>query len=533
MYEKIKFSNIRGLYLYLNYCFKLFLNFLRVRKDFWFINFKKVNENKEEKRILLFSPSLNLDKPSYITVGIKALINTAKYRGIGVDYIQCINALTICHLGGSPFSTNNSMPCSSCKSVNKRIFNDVNIVKLEKNNINEKNDFNKLNINELRNFKYKGYKLGELVTSSIIWIKRSAEIKDKDAPYYIKMIQDGIELVDYFETIDLSIYSGVLVFNGASFPESILFETCKKRDINVATFEGGLSYKNKYCIEFNYGITAQHNFNFNEKKDSSITNPDEHNLDNLMTKQWVDGVDVKEGYFSDLYEIDTEDKKVISIFGNVSWDTSQYISNSTFDSMFAWLDSLTKVLDEYPNHKFIFRAHPGENRNLKKTYYGLGEWFEENIKEKYDNAICIVANNKTDSYKIINSSDLVLVYNSTIGMESAMLGKKTYVAANTHYSDQPFVNYYDTKKAYLKNLIKDIKNDDFKLEDNLINLSKNYYFQLFNFVSYSLDDLIIKTTDKYIEVDSEKIDEKDYLINSQFNNLLDRFLNKENIQFLN
>ena len=90
MYEKIKFSNIRGLYLYLNYCFKLFLNFLRVRKDFWFINFKKVNENKEEKRILLFSPSLNLDKPSYITVGIKALINTAKYRGIGVDYIQCI-----------------------------------------------------------------------------------------------------------------------------------------------------------------------------------------------------------------------------------------------------------------------------------------------------------------------------------------------------------------------------------------------------------------------------------------------------------
>jgi hypothetical protein len=530
VYEKIKFSNIRGVFLYINYLFNIVLNKLRIRKDFWFLSFKKEDRRESENKILLFCPSLNLDKPSYITVGIKALINTAKFNGLRVDYIQCIGALQICHLGGSPFSFNNSMPCNVCKKINHKIFDDTNKINFEKFDKTRK-DFSKFNIAELQNYVYKDYSLGKLVTSSIIWIKRSSEVNESFRGYYEKMLNDAINLVEFFSKKDLSVYKGILVFNGASFPEAVLYEMCKIKELNVATFEGGLSYENKYCIEFNYGITSQHKFYFDNSLDSKSDKLAISNVASHIQNQWVDGINVKDGYFGQNTDLGLNNKKIVSIFGNVSWDTSQYISNSIFESMYDWTDSLIKIIKDFPEYEFVFRAHPGENRSLKETYFGLSDWFELNVAGKYRNVTCIPADNKTNSYDLISKSEIVLVYNSTIGIEAAMLGKKTFVAANTHYSKQPFVKNYYQKDLYLEKLHSELKKETHSISKDLSNMAKAYYYQLFNNVSYPLDEFIIKSNNRYLEVDIEKLDNKEFLLKSQFNVLLKSFLNKENIQF--
>jgi hypothetical protein len=530
MYERIKFSNVRGPFLYINYLFNTIFNILRLRKDFWFLKFQKRDISNSEDKILLFCPSLNLDKPSYITVGLKALLNTAKYNKIKVDFVQCIGALQICHLGGSPFSSNNLMPCRACSSVNNRLFNGTNMLKIKNFESGTYKDFSKFKIKELQSYTYKNYPLGKLVTSSIIWIKRSSEINDSFKGYYEKMLNDAINLVEYFTKQNLSDYRGILVFNGATFPEAVLYEVCKKKGLNIATFEGGLSYKNKYCIEFNYGVTSQHKFHFDNNKDTGlgISNVTSH-----IKNQWVDGINVKDGYFSKSVDNNLKNKKIVSIFGNVSWDTSQYISNSIFDSMFDWTNSLIEIIEKFPEYEFIFRAHPGENRPLKKTYFGLSEWFDIHVKNKFDNVTCISADSKINSYDLINVSDVVLVYNSTIGMESAMLGKKTFVAADTHYSKQPFVENFNQKDLYLENLALELKKDRHLISTSLSEKAKEYYFQLFNNVSYSLDDFIIKSNNRYLEVDETKIDNEEFLLSSPFDQLLKNFLNKKNIQFIN
>ena len=79
---------------------------------------------------------------------------------------------------------------------------------------------------ELLKYNYKGFELGKLATSSIIWIKRTPLFDKKDIGYFKKIIKDSIGLIDYFEGLNLKDYSAVLVFNGASFPESILYEFC-------------------------------------------------------------------------------------------------------------------------------------------------------------------------------------------------------------------------------------------------------------------------------------------------------------------
>lgn len=527
MYEKIKFSNIRNIYLYINYLYVKLLNLLRLRNDLWMINSNISRVENLNHRILIFCPSLSLDKPSYLNVGIKAFINTAKYKNIDIDLIKCENSLNICHLGGSPFTSNNKMPCLSCIKVNKSLYKDVNQIKLE-NIKNYNQSLNGLNVEKLKNYKYKGFDIGKMVTSSVIWIKRTPTLKETDSEYFKKLISDGIKLIDYFEKLNLDLYTGVIVFNGASFPESILYDICKKQDINVATFEGGLSYNNKYSIEFNYGITAQHRFNFD--KNIKIPESKLNSSLNLMKTQWVEGENVKENYFSNEANLDLSDKKIISIFGNVSWDTSQFISNTIFTSIFDWLESLKEVIKEFPDYTFIFRAHPGENRKLKQTFYGVGNWLKDNLSSDLKNVLIIDSDNKLNSYEIIKSSNIVLVYNSTIGIESTMLGKKSYAAASTHYSNQPFINSFKTKKEYINSLKHDIKHQNFELDNELIKLSKNYYYQLFNNVSYSLDQLIVKNDKKGIEANKKLINNKRYLLNSKFNLLVDNFINQKNIQ---
>ena len=78
-------------------------------------------------------------------------------------------------------------------------------------------------------------------------------------------------------------------------------------------------------------------------------------------------------------------KSTVSIFTNVSWDTSQFVSNSIFESMFDWLESLKVVFENNNDVNFVIRPHPGENRKIKKTFYTVTDWYNEKIHNIYPN----------------------------------------------------------------------------------------------------------------------------------------------------
>ena len=92
---------------------------------------------------------------------------------------------------------------------------------------------------------------------------------------------------------------------------------------------------------------------------------------------------------------------------------------------------------------------------------------------------------------------------------------------------------FNQKDLYLENLALELKKDRHLISTSLSEKAKEYYFQLFNNVSYSLDDFIIKSNNRYLEVDETKIDNEEFLLSSPFDQLLKNFLNKKNIQFIN
>jgi len=426
------------------------------------------------KNILIFAPSLTIDKPNYINVGLRNLMEVGKKNNIEFELLQCISGLEICHLGGSPYSAENKHPCKTCIKVNNLLFKELNITPINKINININID--NLTLNELKQYKYKGINVGEKSIATTSWIVRTSEIKEHHRKYLIKSIKSSIRLIDFFETINLNKYSGILVFNGLTLPESIMYEWCKLNNLNVATFESGWSINNQYALEFNYLPSPQHFFSYKKRNLSSNEN---NLLDNYIQN--------KRSMLTDF--VPPNDKKIISIFGNVSWDTSQTVSSNVFDSMYEWLDSLIPFINENDDYLFVFRSHPGEDRKIKKTWYGLDKWYENNSFKFKNNAVCYSAKDTVDSYDIILKSKLVLVYNSTIGIESVIFGKKALAAANTHYTKIGFVDSFDSRESYIKNLTNIISEEKFQLDDKKVYEARSYYFQLLNEVAYNFGDI--------------------------------------------
>ena len=419
MYEKIKFSNLRNIFLALRYFLRFLGNKFKVFKSLEYKDFELSSNNEEAGKILIFCPSLNLDTPHFLNVGLRAFINAAKYLGVKIEIIQCFNFLNICHLGGSPFSDNNKMPCYSCEKVNSKLYKDINTIKLSFLKVDYENELQQLSFDELKNYTFEGINLGELVSSSIIWIKRHSDLNEESKDYFIKLINDSKNLKCYFDNLNLEDYKGILVFNGISFPESILYKICEEKNLNVATFEGGMSKNFNYSIEFNYGFTPQHFFKFDMDK----------NYEN-------DYFEDQEFFTAKTHNLISEKMdSTVSIFTNVSWDTSQFVSNNLFDSMYEWLENLKPLFKQYKSINFVIKPHPGENRKIKKTFYTVSSWYEENIRNQYSNVSIVLNNKSSTSYKLLKRSNLVLVYNSTIGIEIQPLHDTPNVPPRSDHSD--------------------------------------------------------------------------------------------------
>jgi hypothetical protein len=476
MFEKLKFSQFRDYFKSLKLTYKQVLTKFTKVEYLWNIKFDN-KVNTFEDKILLFVPSMTIDKPNYLNVGLRNLIEEAKKENINFEILQCIEGLDICHLGGSPFKSNPVLPCKSCTKVNNLLYNDLNIIKFQK--ISTSPRLSDLTFNDLKNYEYKNIKVGKNSITSISWILRTSEIEEKHKDYLCRSITSAIKLIDFLETLELGSFSGVLVFNGLTLPEAIMYDWCILNNINVATFESGWSLNSQYALEFNYGPTSQHFFNF---EDRALNDSENDLIDEYINNKRTVLGDVN---FSDR-------RKIISIYGNVSWDTSQAVASTLFKSMYDWLDSLIPLIQENPEYIFVFRSHPGENRDLKKTWFGLDKWYELNAAKISNNSLCYSADSNVDSYQLVEMSELVLVYNSTIGIESAILGKKVIAAAKTHYSDSGFVDFHSDVETYLYNLKKIISECDFQISPSSVSKARSYYYQLLNEVSYEFGDINLK-----------------------------------------
>lgn len=128
-------------------------------------------------------------------------------------------------------------------------------------------------------------------------------------------------------------------------------------------------------------------------------------------------------------------ERLVSLFTNVTWDSATIGHDVGFTSMFDWVEQAVRLAASR-DIVLVVRIHPAEAR------WGTREEVQEVIASRLAeipaNVRFVSAADALSSYALLDISDLLLTYTTTVGLEAAVRGKQVAVAGDTHYRGRGF-----------------------------------------------------------------------------------------------
>jgi hypothetical protein len=94
---------------------------------------------------------------------------------------------------------------------------------------------------------------------------------------------------------------------------------------------------------------------------------------------------------------------------------------SFFQICFHWLDEVKTLIAQHSDTLFVIRAHPDEIRPGKESLETVTDWVVRNRVNLLTNVLYVGPDQYFSSYELIQNAKFVLVYNSTIGLEAAIM----------------------------------------------------------------------------------------------------------------
>jgi hypothetical protein len=128
-------------------------------------------------------------------------------------------------------------------------------------------------------------------------------------------------------------------------------------------------------------------------------------------------------------------ERLVSLFTNVTWDSATIGHDVGFTSMFDWVERAVRLAEDR-DFVLVVRAHPAEGR------WGTREAVQETVVSRLGeipaNVRFVSAQEALSSYALLDISDLLLTYTTTVGLEAAARGKQVAVSGDTHYRGRGF-----------------------------------------------------------------------------------------------
>lgn len=359
-----------------------------------------------------------------------------------VFVLQCNENLFSCEKNPNHFKS----ICFRCKSRFKKgtsMIENINILRYPESEIN----YDRLNdkfkdIEELINYSIDGINLGIGVASSLIDRYHDHKL---DTTRYSKEIQ--IELKSAYlsfktfeETIKKIKPDLIYIFNGRFSTLLPMILCAEKYNINYYTHERTGGQLNKYTLYensiphlFDYAgmeIKKLWKLNFNNRETTGEVYFNERR--NRIEQSWYSFTANQKNNL--LPSNIPEDKSIISIFNST---IGEYAAVRGCENPFTFFkdeyDCLTSIFDYYRDDntlQFYLRIHPNlagfQNTQIKQLKSFIG---------KYKNVEIILPESQVDTYKLVDVSDKIIVFGSTIGVEACFWGKPVIALATALYKD--------------------------------------------------------------------------------------------------
>lgn len=370
--------------------------------------------------------------------------------GTPVVYFACQAGMQQCVLGAAHSGADQPPPCGRCTAASQRIFAHAPTVWFKQEPeahlaaATAGADLAALSA-WTADFNGQALPLGELCLPGVRWALRRHDLANAPEARDLleKFILSAWNIARQFDRLLERLQpQAVLVFNGIMYPEATARWVAQQRGVRVITHEVSFQPLSAFFTDgqaTRYPIHIPADFELNPAQNARLDAYLEQRFQGKFTMAGIRFWTELRGLDQALLERMTHFRQVVPVFTNVIFDTSQVGTNTLFPDMFAWLAHTLEVIRRNPDTLFVIRAHPDENRRGKQSQQSVAAWAQANRLADLPNTVFIGPDEPLSSYELIARSKFVLVYNSSIGLEAALLGAAVLGAAAARFTQYPTV----------------------------------------------------------------------------------------------
>jgi hypothetical protein len=285
----------------------------------------------------------------------------------------------------------------------------------------------------------------EAANITVPWVLRTPEIDaapeghavDNDVAVSAAAVEGAAtQILDRFRP------DGIFLLNGLFAAERVFRAVALERGIRVTTYE--IAPRGSALV-FSHGEPAplyDTTAAWNAVQDRPLTDEQRKAIDSLLEDR-ARGAGAHERYFKETVDDAAavraalsipDGSRVVTLFSNLSWDTAVLHRDIGYGSMLEWVKACVESARSQLNLTLVVRVHPAEES------WGTRQpiWEELRGGSLPRNVRVVGPADPINSYALLDMSDLILCYATTVGLEAAVLGLPVVVSALTHYRGRGF-----------------------------------------------------------------------------------------------
>lgn len=391
-----------------------------------------------------------------------------RLAGVPVVHFVCQAGLSPCVLGTNRQDYAAPPPCEACIAQSSRLYAGA-----QAHSWGFQSDpalsaaLHSLDVQALGRFEYPGFAdgagrayppvpLGSLVLPSVRWALRRHTLPDDEPTRYLlrQYILSAYWVMQEFAgLLERAQPQTAVIFNGMMYPEAAARWVCRQKGVRNVAHEVGFQRFSTFFTEGEptaYPMHIPEEFELSPQQNARLDAYLEQRFQGQFTMAGIRFWPEMRGLDEAFLQKAARFRQLVPVFTNVIYDTSQVHANVVFPHMFAWLEKVAGLIREHIDTLFVIRAHPDEMRpgTAKQSNESVRQWVQENGIRQLPNVVFIDSQEYISSYELIQRAHFVMVYNSSIGLEAALLGKPVLCAGKARYTQYPTVFFPPTVEAF-------------------------------------------------------------------------------------
>jgi hypothetical protein len=445
--------------------------------------------NRGQAPVVVFNASTRL---SGLSLNAAFSLLTAwglRLRGVRVIHFVCQQGMSRCVLGTNRDDVRQMPPCKDCIAHSRTEYSGAEVRWFGYTRDQDlARKIQELNLAELEQVEFANLPLGKLVMPALRWELRRHHLMDDEATRYLyrEFILSAWNVAGNFtRLLDEVNPRVVLVFNGQFFPEATARYIARQRGIKTVAHEVGLL---PFTAFFTEGEATAYPIEI--PAGTTLTPAQDARLDAYLQKRFqgnfkMAGIQFWHGMQpldAELLQKMAQFRWTVPVFTNVIFDTSQPHSNVIYPDMFTWLDEVLVTARRHPQVLFVIRAHPDELRpnSAKQSRETVRDWVKRSGALQQPNIHYIDPLDYVSSYELIQRSKFTMVYNSSIGLEAAIMGAAVLSAGRSRYTAYPTVFFPADRAAYEQKLEEMLSADEMRVPPEYARMARVFlYYQLY------------------------------------------------------